>query len=116
MRSLSTGWRPKMSNPRCSLRALLTDQCDCMGAPWCNRHDSQYINDGYCERILDEEGVTPENLEERACQEEDHYVCGGRGWLPKDGVDLIESWETFTNGDPEPGLFIPFDWLGAEDD
>lgn len=74
-----------------ALRALLTDECDrCVDGIVMSGHSAE---------------------QEVLC---DH--CGGRGWLPKDGVTL-----DFRRHDPGPGIKysvvqFPLDWLEAEDE
>ena len=72
------------SNRSKVLRALLTDECDC--------------EDGM-ERYI--EGP-------KAGEQWPHGLCGGRGWLPKDGVIRFF-------GSPDLIAF-PVDWLEAEDE
>ena len=72
---------------------LVTVPCPtCGGAyEWCDRHKSVYINDGYCDYVLDTEGVTPENMDGEAC-----------------GVDCPDC--------TSEGYVIPTEWLEADHD
>lgn len=96
-----------------ALRVLLTDECDECGGDGLCRHPEC---DGHGNwRYQDIDGKWHEDQCPR-CSSAGCPRCGGRGWLPKDGVS--EGWQWTTEGKREPSgdLIIPLDWLEAEDE